>query len=173
MPSTVSIRHLARSAKSKVIRAARPGYRWQGFLLDNGSRIRRKGDRVSVIDSEAFAANASIILEGVITGFLEIVDPETERPMALEAVVKMAQDASPKGLDKGLLETLDDMLPYHGVSVKVEAPKAKAVKKEEPKVEPKEEVKEEVAPVVAPVEPKVEEPVVEVKKPIQRKKQGA
>jgi len=79
----VLVRHMGRSPRTRTMRAARSGHRRQGVLLDDGSRIRRKGKkRLTELDLRAFVDNHRRLMEYVRVGTIEILDAWTEFPVS-------------------------------------------------------------------------------------------
>lgn len=122
-----SVRNLARSPETKTIRAQRNG-RWTGFLLDNGTRIRRKGARGTEIDHASLMANLADLTWGVEDGYIEVLGPDGN-------VIPLAELKKMQG--KG--------------PVQVAAPPVQA------KAEAPVEVKEKVTPAPEPVQVAVHE----------------
>jgi hypothetical protein len=184
MPSnSLQVRHLSYSPTAKTIRDSRAGSRWQGFLLSNGTRIRRKGARYSEIGLASVAEHADSLVEGFVMGYLEILDPTSGKPMTLKDLVDFIKFEAKGKLGKDIMEELDQYLHFHKIDhkpelTKVETPETEPVTpvevpedvlSEEPTGLPSEEP---VTPVEEPavepdVTPLVEEPVV-----IKSKKKG-
>jgi hypothetical protein len=149
---TILIRHRSYDAESKVIRNSRAGRRWQGFLLSDGTRLRRKGARGTEVGLDVVKENADAILEGIITGYLEILNPN---PMPLQEVLEFLQGTLKATLDKSLLSEMEGYLHLHGIThTKTEKPVTKVKLQEVTPV-----VQETV--VVAPI------PVEEVQQPVE------
>lgn len=88
----VLVRHMSRSPRTRTLRAARSGHRRQGVLLDEGTRIRRKGkQRLTEIHLRDFVNNHTKLLEYVRVGTLEIVDPDTEYTIGYDDLVSGIQ----------------------------------------------------------------------------------
>ena len=84
----VLVRHMARSPRTRTMRAARSGHRRQGVLLDDGTRIRKKGKRrYTEVDLAALASNHQRFLEFVRVGTIEVCDPVTEQAYSYEELV--------------------------------------------------------------------------------------
>lgn len=88
-PNYVLVRHMARSPLTRTTRAARSGHRRQGVLLDDGTRIRRKGKRrLTQIDLREFIGNHARLLEYVRVGTLEVLDPVSERGLSYDDLIE-------------------------------------------------------------------------------------
>ena len=88
----VLVRHMARSPRARTMRAARAGHRRQGVLLDDGTRIRKKGrQRLTELAMETFVKNHARILEFVRVGALELVDPFDLEPIPYAELVDIAK----------------------------------------------------------------------------------
>jgi len=86
----VLVRHNQRSARTRSQRAARSGHRRQGALMDDGTRIRRKGKgRYTEMDLRELVNNHERLLEYVRVGTLEVCDPKTESVIPYDDLVKM------------------------------------------------------------------------------------
>jgi hypothetical protein len=74
------------------MRAARSGHRRQGVLLDDGTRIRKKGrKRFTEVALTTLADNHQKLLEYIRVGTLEACDPKTERPLSYQDVLALIQ----------------------------------------------------------------------------------
>lgn len=78
------LRNLSRSPESHTTRVSRKG-RWTGFILDTGTRVRRKGPRYTEIDEATLKANLEEIIWGVEDGYIEVLTSD-EKPIACEAL---------------------------------------------------------------------------------------
>lgn len=86
----VLVRHMARSPRTRTMRAARSGHRRQGVLLDDGTRIRKKGrKRFTQVELTTMVNNHQRLLEYLRVGTLEACDPVTERPMSYQEVADL------------------------------------------------------------------------------------
>jgi hypothetical protein len=86
----VLVRHMARSPRTRTLRAGRAGHRRQGVLLDDGTRIRKRGrGRYTQVDLTRFAQNHTRLLEYIRTGAIEVCDPKTEQPIPYEGVKEL------------------------------------------------------------------------------------
>jgi hypothetical protein len=88
----VLVRHMGRSARTRTMRAARAGHRRQGVLLDDGTRVRKRGRRFTEVDLRELANNHQRLLEYVRTGAVEVCDPKTEHAIPYDGLVKMISD---------------------------------------------------------------------------------
>lgn len=92
----VLVRHMARSPRTRTLRAARSGHRRQGVLLDDGTRIRKKGrKRFTEVALDTLADNNQRLLEYVQIGAIEVCDPKTERPISFDDLLKMIPGKAP------------------------------------------------------------------------------
>lgn len=88
----VLVRHMARNPRTRTMRAARAGHRRQGVLLDDGTRIRKKGrKRFTEVALTTLADNHQKLLEYIRVGSLEACDPATERPLSYQDVLALIQ----------------------------------------------------------------------------------
>lgn len=86
----VLVRHMARNPRTRTMRAARSGHRRQGVLLDDGTRIRKKGrKRFTQVALTTMVDNHQRLLEYLRVGTLEACDPVTERPMDYQEVLDL------------------------------------------------------------------------------------
>jgi hypothetical protein len=77
------------------MRAARAGHRRQGILLDDGTRIRKKGrQRLTELTMKTFIGNQAKILELIKIGALELVNPNTLNPMSHDEVMALVGQSS-------------------------------------------------------------------------------
>jgi len=89
----VLVRHMARSPRTRTMRAARAGHRRQGVILDNGLRLRRKGrGRFTELDLRDFAENHERLLEYVRVGSLEVCDPRSERIIPYDSLCELLEE---------------------------------------------------------------------------------
>jgi len=112
----VLVRHMARSPRTRTLRAARAGHRRQGVLLDDGTRIRKRGKRrLTEVDLRTMVDNHQKLLEYVRVGTIEVLDPVTEQAIPYEGVVEIIENlAKTMKLEKfELLETgvQDEVIP--------------------------------------------------------------
>jgi hypothetical protein len=88
----ILVRHMARSPRTRTLRAARAGHRRQGILLRDGKRIRKKGKRrFTQLSFEELVDNHSRLLEFVRVGALEFCDPRSQNPIPYEELVRIVQ----------------------------------------------------------------------------------
>jgi hypothetical protein len=86
--SHVLVRHMGRSPRTRTMRAARSGHRRQGVLLDDGTRIRKKGKRrFTEVDLRELINNHQKFLEHVRVGSIEVCDPRNEEPIPYDDLV--------------------------------------------------------------------------------------
>lgn len=79
------VNHIGRSRLTKGMRKSRAGYRRQGILLADGTRIRKKGRRRrNILSAEKLLANWEKIYDLSERGIIEIQDPVTERPIPID-----------------------------------------------------------------------------------------
>ena len=79
----VLVRHLARSPSTKVLRATRAGKRGHGFLLDDGTRIRRQGHkRYQTVGMDVLLRNKDKFIDGMENGLIEVLNA-SEEPMTI------------------------------------------------------------------------------------------
>jgi hypothetical protein len=91
----VLVRHMARSPRTRTLRASRAGHRRQGVILDEGTRIRKRGrGRFTPVDLTKFVQNHTRLLEYIRTGAIEVCDPRSERPIPYEGVIEMLSSVS-------------------------------------------------------------------------------
>lgn len=127
----VLVRHLARSPRARTMRAARAGHRRQGVLLDDGTRIRKKGrQRLTEVSLDVFVRNHARILEFVQVGTLELVDPADFQPIPYAELLEIA-----KKHVKGELDT-DSRVPQDAPMGSVEENTAPAPKDAPPPAAP-------------------------------------
>jgi len=98
----ILVRHMARSARTRTLRAGRAGHRRQGVLLDDGTRIRKRGRRrYTSVDLSTMVYNHQKLLEYVRVGTLEVCDPVTEQRIPYEGLVELIEGlANNMQLDK-------------------------------------------------------------------------
>lgn len=85
-------RHMARSPRTRTMRAARAGHRRQGVLLDDGTRIRKKGrGRLTQISIDTFVRNHARLLEFVKVGSLEFLNPATQQRIPYAELEQIAK----------------------------------------------------------------------------------
>lgn len=128
----ILVRHMARSPRTRTMRAARSGHRRQGVLLDDGSRVRRKGKkRYTQVDLKNFIDNHTQLLEYVRVGTLEICDPVTERAISYDDLVKLLRELggselkfSDAGLQQGAIAGSE--MPENAAPAEEKAPAAEA-----------------------------------------------
>jgi hypothetical protein len=85
-------RHMARSPRTRTMRAARAGHRRQGVLLDDGSRIRKKGrGRLTPISIDVFVHNHARLLEYVRVGSIEFLNPATQERIPYAELEQIAK----------------------------------------------------------------------------------
>lgn len=170
---TVLIRHLGRDATMRSIRAMRPGYRWQGFLFDDGTPIRSTGARCTEVSLDKLAKNANSVVEAVAYGMLEVCYPDgSVIPMRglLHLLEKLVPDFD-KVISEDVKNAVMAMLPHHSDEAPTTAlnPTPVAVKVPEEETtpaggasteEPKPMVEDKPVEEPKPEEPKSEEPVV-------------
>lgn len=115
---SVLVQHLAGSPRTRTLRASRSGHRRQGVLLDDGSRIRRKGDRPSELSIHDLVKNHTSILEHVRVGTVEICDPHTEEFIPYVELVALIKASAARlgikdfvfsdaGLEEGIIDGSD------------------------------------------------------------------
>ena len=86
----VLVRHMARSPRTRTMRAARSGHRRQGVILDDGKRIRKKGRRrYTEVDLREMVRNNQRLLEYVRIGAIEVCDPKNEQAIPYEGLVEL------------------------------------------------------------------------------------
>lgn len=129
-PDFLMIRNLARDPQSKVQRATRSCRRQTGFILEDGTRLRRRGKRATQIGFDTFKASSERFICGVEDGFIEIQD-EQSNVLSLEDLHKLAGGAK---APKPKLEK-DNSLKQK--EVKPEEPEAEEPEDEELEDEPK------------------------------------
>lgn len=144
MEPYVLVRHTGRSALTRTTRALRSGHRRKGVLLDDGTRIRKKGKkRLTAVTLSTFVGNNQRLLEYVRVGQIEVCDAETESALSYDELVERIAELA-GGKDK-----LDERSRYELIRGPVldmeSAPAAPAAPAEEPPAE----------------EPPVEEPPAE------------
>ena len=89
----ILVRHMARNPRTRTLRAARSGHRRQGVLLDDGTRIRKKGrKRFTEVALTTMVDNHQRLLEYLRVGTLEACDPRTERPLEYEEVLSLIKN---------------------------------------------------------------------------------
>lgn len=92
------VKHLQRSPVARTARAARAGCRRQGVILDDGTRLRRKGRRrFTEVSLDTFRDNIGQFEFYVDNGYLAIFDHE-ERPVTMDqarAMVELSPRANP------------------------------------------------------------------------------
>jgi len=104
----VLVRHMARSPRTRTMRAARAGHRRQGVLLDDGTRIRKKGrKRYTEVDLRELARNNQRFLEFVRVGAIEVCDPKTEHAIPYNDLVKMIGDVAQWVAEKEFSEAME------------------------------------------------------------------
>ena len=105
----VLVRHMARSPRTRTMRAARAGHRRQGVLLDDGTRIRKRGRRrFTEVDLRELANNNQKLLEYVRIGALEVCDPKTEQSIPYEGLLKMIDSVASWVAEKSYSEAMDE-----------------------------------------------------------------
>lgn len=84
----ILVRHMGRSPRTRTLRAGRAGHRRQGVVLDDGTRIRKKGKkRMTQVDLAAVVDNHAHLLELILVGTIEVCDPYTGNAMQYDDVV--------------------------------------------------------------------------------------
>jgi hypothetical protein len=153
---TLLLQHLQRDANTRSLRSQRSGHRRQGVLLDDGTRIRQRGYRVTEISTQTLADNHQSILEHVREGRVAIFTPD-EKELSYEQLVALLKDQVPVVLEASLKEAVHDMLAV----VRDDEIKPSLVKEQEVTLTP---MVDEVTPAMVEktpvVEPTVEVPVV-------------
>lgn len=103
------VNHIGRSRLTKGMRKSRAGYRRQGILLADGTRIRKKGRRRrNVLSARVILANWEKIFDLLERGIIEIQDPVTERPIPIDELGALLeapmqpQAAAPSAEDNGV-----------------------------------------------------------------------
>jgi hypothetical protein len=91
----VLVRHMGRNPRTRTLRAARAGHRRQGVILDDGTRIHRKGrKRFTRVDLRKLVANHRRLLEFVRVGSIEICDPKTEKFIPYDGLVELISNVA-------------------------------------------------------------------------------
>lgn len=95
---------MARSPEAHAARRLRPRNR-QGFVLDNGARIRRKGrKRASMISLEQAAANAAKLVQGIKESYIKVsFDGDGRRPVPVKMLEGLVGAKNPREAWKKLL----------------------------------------------------------------------
>lgn len=79
------VNHIGQNRLMRSQRKLRAGFRRQGILLSDGTRIRKRGRRkYNVVTVKAILANWEQIFDLLDRGIIEILDPVTERPIHVD-----------------------------------------------------------------------------------------
>lgn len=91
-PKSLYIFHMARSPLGRTARRLRPGNR-QGFVLDDGVRVRRKGKkRVTEIGFDAAIQNIEKLIDGVKHSYIRVsLDGDGKKPVSLKQLEGLAE----------------------------------------------------------------------------------
>jgi hypothetical protein len=95
----VHIRNLARDPVARVARKLRPGNK-TGFILSNGTRIRRKGRRKTEISGREALDNQELIADGINDGWIEVTDT-TGQVLSMEDFQSRCSGTPPDSADEG------------------------------------------------------------------------
>ena len=125
-PMGYTVRNLARDPQSRVKRRLRPGNK-TGFLLADGTRLRRLGARATELDTKTLEENKEALAEGVEHGYIEICDP-SGRPMTPAQILgKAAPPAKTKKEPPAKTEPEMDTQAEPQEDTQVEKPKKKGI----------------------------------------------
>jgi hypothetical protein len=106
VPEMLCIRNLAHDPLSRVHRRLRPGNR-TGFLLEDGTRIRRHGGAPKEISVLTVLANLDKLVDGVENRYVEITDPTHNGTVVSTEMLKSLKRLLSHGLEE-LVEELPD-----------------------------------------------------------------
>jgi len=70
------LRNLAFDPTTRTARKSRAGGRYSTFLLDDGTRIRKSGERQVTLSGSKILSNKEYILEGLRDSFIELTGPD-------------------------------------------------------------------------------------------------
>jgi len=85
----ILVTNLAHKKISRTARVLRSGRR-TGFLLEDGTRIRRRGRRGTELDEGALKANLEKLCEGIEEMWISVVSTETGAELTADDLIKMA-----------------------------------------------------------------------------------
>lgn len=107
----VMVQNMGYDAETRTLRHLRPGQRRTRFLLDNGRRIRDKGDRYTEVTFEDVLSNFNLLLGGIQTGAIQVCRPDNLEAFSLGQFVdlgkRLAEDfRKDLKVDETLLEPL-------------------------------------------------------------------
>lgn len=151
----ILLKHMGRHRSTHTLRAVRPGRRRHRFMLNDGTRIRRKGrQRFTEVSYKLMLESLTQILEGIVTGFIQVYQPGSAEPMGLrefesfvgEVEDKLGQDAI---VDYEVLRGVEDLLPLHEINIPKRPPPAEPLEDDQ---DDGEETQEESPPKGSPTE---------------------
>jgi hypothetical protein len=113
--TTYLVRNLARDPTNHAARRLRPGNK-TGFVLSNGTRIRRRNTRGTTISHDLLAEDANRVCEAVAAGYIEVqkagkVLSAKELESSLGVKTPAAPVAEPPPVDAPPLDTVVDPQP--------------------------------------------------------------
>jgi hypothetical protein len=107
----VMVQHMGYAAETRAHRHIRPGGRKQRIMLDNGRRLRAKGDRYTEVTFSDVLANFNTLLGGVRNGTIQVCRPDNLQAVTLEQFLDLGERLSEDfkkdlKVDETLLEPL-------------------------------------------------------------------
>lgn len=105
------VHHMARSRRTRTLRAARAGHRRQGVILDDGTRIKKRGERFTEIGVDKFLTAHSRLLEYVRVGAIEVHDPRTMQPIPYDELISVLKTLGKDLVGKGFKVDESAMVP--------------------------------------------------------------
>lgn len=113
----IFINHMMRSARSGLKRHMRSGNRRQGVILDNGQRLRRRGNRLmNEVNLRTLVECHHKLLGYLESGIIEAIDPHTQKVMTIEQVIAKIKEVGYRmNLKQDLLVAYDTPISEAGL----------------------------------------------------------
>jgi len=109
----VLVKNMASSRETRHIRSSSRGHRYNALVLEDGRRLRQKGDRFTEVTFKDLLSNHQQILELVRVGKLMVYAPD-EEVMPYDELKQLVQHLSKgKKLDLSGVQSEKDMLSVH------------------------------------------------------------
>lgn len=96
----VLIRHMGRNRRTRTLRAARAGHRRQGVILDNGTRIKKRGERLTQVSLQDLVNKHTRMLEYVRVGTIEVYYPTAQNRLSYDALVALLKEKGALKIDE-------------------------------------------------------------------------